>query len=87
MAFLIIENMSKLMKTPDISTTNKLGSQLEFSSKNPYIFYLFDMPANIKPIPKIDPIKKYTIVFINLPKVLCWENTKQTKGISEVPIK
>lgn len=87
MPFLIKENTKRLIKTPDISTTNKLGSQSLLSSKNPYIFYLLDIPASIKPNPKIVPIKKYTTVLIIFPNDLCCDKAKHIRGITAVPIR
>lgn len=50
--------ITRLTKTPDMRTNIRLGSHFSLSSKNPYIFYLCDIPASINPNPKMDPIKK-----------------------------
>ena len=57
--------VTALMMTPVMRTKSRLGSQLLFSSRKPYILPLCDIPAIISPKPNKTPIRKSNILEIN----------------------
>lgn len=57
--------VTALMITPVMRTKSRLGSQLLFSSRKPYIFPLCDIPAIISPKPNRTPIRKSNTFEIN----------------------
>jgi hypothetical protein len=48
--------------TPVIKTKRRLGSQSLLSYRKPYIFVLCDIPAIIKPHPKMIPMQNKAIL-------------------------